>query len=247
MTDRKDEFFVGYFPMPERLGRFCKVLVVVLLLLGAGFSYWVSSSQKSAGQGQWQVTATETHSGYLTVDPYPILHTSDANPRSIMLMLQGKKSAKSIAAALAGQHVSVTGFPIGRGGWMSLELRNAQDIVTSVAPEDAALPTVETLEQVQLSGEVVDTKCFIGVMKPGAGKVHRACAALCVAGGIPPMLVVTQNDGNRYGYLLVDNAGETAAEEVTESIAVPVQVTGQLERRGDLTYLRIAPNGVQRI
>ena len=93
----------------------------------------------------------------------------------------------------------------------------------------------------------MDSKCFMGVMKPGEGKVHRACAAMCIAGGIPPMLVVDQSDGRRYGYILVDHAGGPAAQLVLENVAVPVSVFGQLQRRGDLTYLRIAPNGIKRI
>jgi hypothetical protein len=105
----------------------------------------------------------------------------------------------------------------------------------------------EPLGEVTLSGEIIDSKCFMGVMKPGEGKVHRACAAMCIAGGIPPLLVVNQSDGNRYGYILIGPQGQAAADLVIEDVAVPVSVFGQLERRGDLTYLRIAENGINRI
>jgi hypothetical protein len=27
-----------------------------------------------------------------------------------------------------------------------------------------------------LTGEIVDSKCYLGVMNPGQGKVHRDCA-----------------------------------------------------------------------
>ncbi len=247
MSDKQNEFFVGYFPMPQHLGQFYKVLVALLLCIGAGFAFWVSSSQESAGKGQWNVAETSSFSGFLTVNPYPVLHTSGQNPRSIMLLTQGKHSAAAFTEALDGKHVKVTGFSIERGGWMSMELRNSDDIAETIAPEGASAPAIEPLETVTLSGEVVDSKCFMGVMKPGGGKVHRACAALCVAGGIPPMLVVKQTDGNRYGYMLVDQQGNSAAEEVAETIAMPVSITGQLERRGDLTYLRLADKGLQRL
>ena len=39
---------------------------------------------------------------------------------------------------------------------------------------------------VTVSGEIVDSKCFLGVMVPGAGKTHKECASLCLRGGIPP-------------------------------------------------------------
>ncbi|MGI9284204.1 MAG: hypothetical protein ACR2P1_02350 [Pseudomonadales bacterium] len=248
MVDNKgSEFFVGYLPMPERLGRFYKALVVFLLAIGAGLAYWVAASQQSVGQGQWLVAETRTVSGFLSNDPYPILHATGDKPRSVMLVIQGKQAAHAIVNPLAGSHVSITGVPIQRGGWELLELRGADAIIASQAPPGTISPKTLPLQNVELSGEIVDSKCFMGVMKPGAGKVHRACAALCIAGGIPPMLVVAQKDGARYGYLLVDSNGETAASMVIDDVAVPVRVAGQLERRGDLTYLKINPDGIERI
>ncbi len=247
IDSKGSDFFVGYLPMPERLRRYYKVLVVLLLAIGAGFAYWVAASQQSAGRGQWLVTETRTISGFLSNDPYPILHTSGAKPHSVMLVMQGKKAPQAIVAPLVGSHVSITGVPIARGGWELLELRGADAIKASHAPPGASSPAALPLQNVELSGEIVDSKCFMGVMKPGAGKVHRACAALCIAGGIPPMLVVSQKDGARYGYLLVNANGESAARMVTDAVAVPVRVAGQLERRGDLTYLKIDPDGIERI
>ena len=42
-----------------------------------------------------------------------------------------------------------------------------------------------------VKGEIVDPKCFFGVMKPGEGKPHKDCAIRCILGGIPPVLKVT--------------------------------------------------------
>jgi hypothetical protein len=54
----------------------------------------------------------------------------------------------------------------------------------------AAPPTRDLGERI-LIGEIVDTKCFLGVMNPGEGKVPRECAALCLSGGIPRALLPT--------------------------------------------------------
>ena len=98
-----------------------------------------------------------------------------------------------------------------------------------------------------LAGEIVDSKCFLGVMNPGAGKVHRACAAMCLTGGMPPMLVITDAVGDRYGYMLTTTEGTSASQLLVPDVAVPVNVTGTLEQRGDLTYIRLQDNGVQRL
>jgi hypothetical protein len=41
-----------------------------------------------------------------------------------------------------------------------------------------------------LRGEIVDTKCYLGVMTPGEDKVHRGCAVRCISRGVPPAFLV---------------------------------------------------------
>ena len=246
MNEQRKGFFVGYLAMPEELKPFYKWLAAALILIVLGVAYWVSSSQQAVGKGQWLLAEEKTYQGYLSHDPYPVLHVIGDLPETIILMSRGKHSSANLTSELDGKEVTVTGFPIERGGWKLLELRDQED-VTVVSSNNAFAVVSQVLEEVTLSGEIIDSKCFMGVMKPGEGKVHRACAAMCIAGGIPPMLVVNQADGNRYGYILIGPQGQAAAELVLQDIAVPVSVFGQLERRGDLTYLRISENGINRI
>lgn len=246
MNEQRKDFFVGYLPMPEGLKPFYKWLAVVLIVVALGFAYWVSSSQKAVGKGQWLLAEEKTYQGYLSHNPYPVLHVIGDQPETIILMSRGKHSSANLTSELDGNEVTITGFPIERGGWKLLELRDMSDVKV-VNANQAYAAVSEPLGEVTLSGEIIDSKCFMGVMKPGEGKVHRACAAMCIAGGIPPMLVVNQSDGNRYGYILIGPQGQAAAELVLDDIAIPVSVFGHLERRGDLTYLRIAENGINRI
>jgi hypothetical protein len=83
-------------------------------------------------------------------------------------------------------------------------------------------------------------------MKPGGGKTHKACAMLCVSGGVPPMLVTRDAAGNETFYLLVTEAGGVANESVLDFVGDPVEVSGRLERHGDLLILRVAADGVRR-
>ena len=44
-------------------------------------------------------------------------------------------------------------------------------------------------------------------MRPGEGKVHRACAARCLSGGVPPGLLVRSSDGGGAVYYLAGPEG----------------------------------------
>lgn len=102
------------------------------------------------------------------------------------------------------------------------------------------------LGQVTYTGEIVDAKCHWGVMKPGDGKIHRACAVRCIAGGVPAALRIrTANAPVKY-VLLADEAGSPVNERVLDLVAETVVITGRLTRRGDLHVLHADPGTYQR-
>jgi hypothetical protein len=91
-------------------------------------------------------------------------------------------------------------------------------------------------------GEIVDSKCYLGVMKPGEGKTHRSCASLCLRGGIPPALRVEGDARTEPGLLLlVDADGHPLGPRVLPWVAQPVEITGQVTRYGDLWLLASDP------
>ena len=98
------------------------------------------------------------------------------------------------------------------------------------------------LGAVTLRGEIVDSKCYLGVMNPGNGKVHRDCAARCISGGIPPAFVVKDASGISKTLLL---AGSD--RRVIDFVAEPVEVSGRLSRSGDLLILEANPSSIRRI
>ena len=242
-------FFVGYKDMPPALRRFYLPLTVLLLAFSGFVGFGIASLQKHDGHASWDTAKKVSMEGLLLVDPYPVLHRP--NParsgeiESVLLVGQGKYSAKTFAASHHQSLVSVSGFIIQRGGWTMLELTTADDIVAveDVNQDSLAalkqLTTAKPLGETTLVGEVADSKCFLGVMKPGAGSVHKACAEVCLLGGIPAMLIVRGPGDNKYGYILTDPGGGSAAELIAESAAEEISVSGRLEQRGDLLYLRM--------
>jgi len=98
-----------------------------------------------------------------------------------------------------------------------------------------------------LTGEIVDSKCFLGVMNPGHLKVHRSCAVRCISGGIPPVLVVRDRHGVASQLVLVDAAGRMLNDRILGMIAEPLEITGRVERHDDLLYLFADPETFRRL
>jgi hypothetical protein len=105
-----------------------------------------------------------------------------------------------------------------------------------------AVVSVNTLGEETLTGEIVDSKCYLGVMNPGRTKVHRDCAARCISGGIPPAFVTT--DGF---YLLVGGDGRPLQHEVLGWVGETIQVRGEVLRSGETLILRAEPAGFRHI
>lgn len=257
MADNKDAaFFVGYRPMPAALARWYRPLAALLIAASGLGGYWLGAQQAGAGPGHWDTTATVTAQGILMLRPYPALHRlNPAHPggvESLLLVRQGKHSADGWARDFDRQWVSVRGYPVTRGRWTMLEIPGQEAI--AAAPDGnaenrrqlRALLDIAPLGAAALAGEIVDSKCFLGVMKPGAGPVHKACAELCLRGGIPPILVAKDAQGRQFGYLLAHADGAAASVALAPFAADPVRVTGQLQRQGGLLLLRVDEDGVQR-
>ena len=72
----------------------------------------------------------------------------------------------------------------------------APESIELIEVPKAKAPQVISLGQGTFVGELVDTKCFLGVMRPATGKVHRGCAIRCLNGGAPPGLLVRDDLGD---------------------------------------------------
>ena len=252
--DKTPPFFVGYLPMPSALKKFYLPLVVLLIAACGMAGYWVASQQKPTGPAIWNTAATITMEGVLTLAPYPALHRfhpdKPGEVESVLLVYQGKHSAHQFSAAFDGQWVAVEGSEIRRGNWVMLEIAadNAiQKTTDAAASEILPLLAVQSLGEISLSGEIADSKCFLGVMRPGAGKIHKACAEVCLLGGIPPLLVAKDARHQKFGYLIAYSDGSGASQSLARYAAEPVRVSGQLQRRGDLLFIAMDDNGIRRL
>lgn len=254
-----DEIYVGYLKVPKGIKRFVRVAVPIMLWVMCGVAIVVARSQRDPGPAVWDTGTPRTLSGVLVVKPYPVLVTGDrgdGKAGTLLVVEMGKHGSHARALAFDGKRVSITGWLLNRDGRRMLELEPGDAAISaSIAESETAaagmraveVPPIRPLGPVTLRGEIVDSKCFLGAMKPGDGRTHKECATLCVTGGIPPMLVTRDAAGVATYYLLVDAAGGEMGPEIRPMIADPVSVEGELESWGEILRLRVASGGVKRL
>lgn len=245
-----DEFFVGYLSMSRSAARFSLAagssVAAAVLLLGAVFA----ASQRTPGESLQNADYGVRRTGLLLPSPYPHLRTLNADGTFSTLIFTGwTKSNVDLPATKVGHAVVATGNLYERAGLSMLEGAGGFDAANDLpAPDVARLLSVpsEDLGEVTLRGEIVDSKCYAGRMRPGVGHGHRACAELCIRGGIPPVLVTIGPDGRETHYLLASTADGPVNDAVAPFAAEPVEVRGHLIRRGDLNVLQIDPAEIRR-
>jgi hypothetical protein len=255
-VSRDDEFYVGYLPMPARQARFVKRLLAGLIPAVIAVGIIVTTQQRDPGDGVWEVGTSRQLVGLATASPYAALRFVDeaagGTIRTLHLVSAGKFGATVRVRPFDGQAVRVTGTLLHREGRRLLELAEGEDALQPISlPPDqmAGLGRVEPvpLGPVTLRGEIIDPKCYVGAMKPGGGKTHKACAQLCVGGGIPPMFVTRDAGRREMFYLLVDADGGPANDLVLPYLGDPVELAGALTQRDDVLVIRIDPAGIRRL
>ena len=256
----KDPFYVGYLPAPGRFAFFSAVLIPVLILVGVVSAGIVGSSHKDPGTGIWDLSQPIEMTGFADMAPYPVLRVQKNEGtllptyQTVFVVSEGKIGAADRIAPLAGREVRATGFLIERDGMRMLELVGGLDAVEEIpdvrAQPPATLPPIDKASagSYTLKGQIIDSKCYLGVMKPGEGKPHKSCATLCIIGGIPPMFMTQNPAGERTVYLVTDMDGSTAVKSgVTEYIADWIEVTGEVETQGDIAVFKIDSKTIRRL
>lgn len=244
------DFFVGYLKMGRSTRRFLLTAGAVLALAVVVGSFALSRSQPAPGGDLKPYQTGEEVRGFYVARPYPQLRTigEDGLIHTILLVSQSKHRYDGGSDGEGGDHpVRVLGNLIERTGSKMMEV-----VSLDVPPDlkiDPRLTEVrdQPLGPVRLIGEIVDSKCYLGRMRPGSGRAHRACAQLCISGGIPPILVTRDLSGVETHYILC-GADETPVNDaVIPFVAEPVQVLGDVIRRGDIQLLLIDPSQIRRL
>ncbi len=249
----QDEFYVGYAPAPPpRLRKALVRTVLSVNVLAVALAVLLVLGQKRFAASAFEFQQFRDFKGIIQEHPYASLLVRRPGAREgvfpfsrYLLVAPGKHGAAAAVAGMDGKQIRIQGSLIYRGGDTMLELApDSRPVVEGTASGPAG--SITDLGAMTLAGEIVDSKCYLGVMNPGNGKVHRDCAARCISGGIPPAFLVKDAEGRSRTLLLAGADGRQLNREVLDFVAEPITIRGRLTRSGETYILRAEPGTFER-
>ena len=236
-----NKFYIGWKDeIPTRHAVFLKKLLIAIFILIPMLGFIVVYFQKPFNNFNFEFGNTTTITGVYYDDPIPMLIADEGSlegglSRDIVLVGYGKLGAKGIIenieateGTLRGKKISLNGTLIYGDGKTLMELTNEENSFVEIVSNNAQRSlTKSAFKEVSLSGEIIDPKCYFGVMKPGEGKIHKSCAIRCISGGIPPVLKTKNAKGESQYYILRDQDGNPINKEVLPFVAEQISVSGK--------------------
>jgi hypothetical protein len=243
------EFYVGYLPKaPAGIARRIQVLVVLLFIITALAAMVFARAQRTFAPSVFEYGKVRTFEGTMETNPYPILIAGEpgsVEPRAsqYLLVAEGKHGADRQAAGLSGKRVQLRGTKIDRDNQTMIEVVTGS--ISVMGDSKQPRPADEELGNFELTGEIVDSKCYLGVMNPGNGKVHRDCAVRCISGGIPPVFATGDFNGRPAILVLTDHSKAPLPKEaLLGQVAQPVRIRGRVIQAGDTLFLETEPSAI---
>lgn len=252
--NKDKEFYIGYSPKaPKKIGKTVKWVSVFLLLVICGISFLMISNEKPFDNSTFEFGVYNSYEGIVMENPYPRILIERPGDTGLLpkysqyyLVQFGKFGGQEMVEGLDGKTVTLEGALIYRDDQTMIEMKensiSHSDHHSSESRLDLTSELPEkSLGEYTLKGEIVDSKCFYGVMNPGNLKVHKACAINCIRGGIPPVFIVKDELGNIGYYLLQDKDGNAVNKNILDKIAEPLEIKGEVIKQGDLLILKADP------
>jgi hypothetical protein len=255
MAERNGEFYVGYLEKsPPMTAARSRRVTIVALVIAAALAAMLVYGQGRFDPGVFEFGVDREFEGIVVEHPYPMLLVPEGsetkNPASFVthyLVAFGKYGAARLVEGLDGEPVRITGSLIFNDQQQMIEVHEIEPVDSGAAERVGRREPERRLGTMTLVGEIVDAKCHFGSMKPGRGKVHKACAIRCISGGVQPVLRVEDRSGRVEYFLLVSTEGKSVNAEVLGMVAEPVEITGEVARAGDLLILYADPVEYRRI
>jgi len=242
------EFYVGYLPkVPHGIARKMKALIVVLSAAATTSAIAFAALQRTYARSFFESGKERTFEGVIEAGPYPTLLSSpdaaNASASRYLLVANGKHGADSQAEAYVGKRVRLRGRLIYRDDQKMIALSGGSISVLGDPQENQVAP--KNLGEFDLVGEIVDSKCYLGNMNPGNGKVHRDCAVRCLSGGIPPVFATNDLNGSPAVLLLTGpNQKRLPREAFLDRVAQPMRIHGRVVQIGNTLFLKTESSAI---
>jgi hypothetical protein len=256
-TPDTDEFFIGYLPKaPKKTASATRRVILILFVAMIGIIVITSVGQKEFSTATFEYGIVTPVDGYLFTKPVPHLQvplgkdfSNEEIYQTVLLVGFGKAGAENFIFSKysprkkeEGAKVRLTGSLIYGDGKSLLQVDEASNLqYLEGKPATSSLRVWE--DKISVSGEIVDPKCFFGVMKPGEGKTHRSCAIRCIAGGIPP---VFKTDSSGY-FFLVNEKNEAVSSEVVNIVGDNLVLDGMTMYLNDWRILQIDTEVIRKL
>lgn len=254
------EFYIGWMPQaPHSFSKHIKKVIIALAVIVIAVGVIVSLSQKKFGTGNFEFGRITPITGFYFNQPVPCIKAINGKDIfgrvsyiTIPLIGNGKFGAGDAIASLENKsrttfnqkEITLKGTLLYNDGKLLMQIDTADnqqvETVGNAAPE--LLPVKQEFGEQIINGEIVDPKCFFGVMKPGEGKPHKDCATRCILGGIPPVLKVQNENAQANYYFIVGPNGEKMNQAVKEYVAEPVALQARVVQYDDWIVLYVKDN-----
>jgi hypothetical protein len=259
-----NEFYIGWMPAaPDSYSKHVRKVVFVIVLLVAILGVTLALQQKKFSTASFEFGQLTEVNGIYQQFPVPsikVMTQQDALGHvsyiTMPLVGYGKFGAEGTIAELEKEknmrldkkEVTLKGTLLYSDGKSLLQIDKNDSPLIDVSNED--FPEnygneIKELGTIQLTGEVIDPKCYFGVMKPGHGMPHRDCAIRCIAGGMSPVFYVRNEKGEANYYLILDANGKRMNDELKDYIADPVSLEARAVQYDDWIVLYV--NGKDKI
>lgn len=254
---RNEEFYIGWqSAAPRSFTRHIRKVLIALAFVFVIISIALAIFQQKFSTAVFEFGELTEIKGIYFNTPVPNIKVikdkdifGNLNYLTIPLVGYGKHGADGIIAdiekkrniLLHGKQVTMKGTLLYNDGKTLMQIdANDEPILNIGAQVDASLfPVRKELGIQTIKGEIIDPKCYFGVMKPGEGKPHKDCAIRCILGGIPPVFHVRNEKGESNYYLIVGSNGEKMNEAVKNYVAEPVTIKARVVQSDDWIVLHI--------
>lgn len=248
------EFYIGYLPkMQKGIAKVMRPFTALLLVAGIGFGVLFLVGQKPFANSFFEFGIIKDFEGTIQAKPIPFLLVEKAEKNNglptferIALVGEGKDGADELIKDFDGSQVKLKGTKIYRDDSQMIEVV-AGSIEKSIGDAQKKEEKEVSLGKQSLKGEIIDSKCYLGVMNPGNHKTHKICAINCLRGGIPALFVVKDTKGNVSELWLLGEDKKPINKDILDYVAEPVEMTGEVTRLGNQLFFYSNPSSLKRL